>query len=87
MSVNTDVYEKVLTIVRQVARDPAVDPAASFEQLGVGSMELVHIVELVRSECGTDVWIDDAFDAADVASFARLAAGQALRGAGGDSRA
>lgn len=84
---NTDVYEQVLTIVRRVARKPAADPVASFEQLGVGSLELVQIVELVRSECGANVWIDDAFDAADVASFAQLAADRAHTGVDGDVRA
>ncbi|MFE4924857.1 phosphopantetheine-binding protein [Streptomyces sp. NPDC056661] len=66
------VYNRVLEIVRRVLRSGDVDPALDFLDNGASSLALVHIVELVRSECGADVWITDALDALDIESFARL---------------
>ena len=63
-------YEQVLAIVGRVLRLEVVDPAADFFDLGATSMSLVQIVELVRAELGADIWITDAFDAADVDEFA-----------------
>jgi acyl carrier protein len=68
--------ERVLEIVRRVLRGD-VDPALDFFDNGATSLALVHIVELVRTECGADVWLTDAFDATDVASFADHAADHA----------
>ncbi|MFC4856080.1 acyl carrier protein [Actinophytocola glycyrrhizae] len=67
------VHDRVLEIVRRVLRHD-VDPALDFFDNGATSLALVHIVELVRAECGADIWLTDAFDAVDIASFADHAA-------------
>lgn len=70
----TCAYDRVLEIVGQVLRDGAVDPALDFFANGANSLTLLRIVDLVRDECGADIWLADAFEAPDIESFARHAA-------------
>jgi acyl carrier protein len=70
----TRVYDRVFEIVGRVLRDGEVDPALGFFDNGANSLTLIQIVDLVRAECGADIWLADAFDAPDIESFARHAA-------------
>jgi hypothetical protein len=67
------VYDRVFEIVGRVLRSGEVDPALDFVDNGANSLAMVQIVELVRTECGAEIWLADAFDAPDLASFARRA--------------
>lgn len=68
------VYDRVFEIVGRVLRCGAIEPALDFFDHGANSLAVVQIVELVRAECGADVWLVDAFDAPDIDSFARQVA-------------
>lgn len=65
------VYDRVFEIVERVLRCGEIEPALDFFDHGANSLAVVQIVELVRAECGADIWLTDAFDAPDVESFAQ----------------
>jgi acyl carrier protein len=68
------VYDRVFEIVGRVLRCGAIEPALDFFDHGANSLAVVQIVELVRVECGVDIWLADAFDAPDIESFAQQVA-------------
>lgn len=78
-----EIQDQVFAIVKRVLRVDDVPPNVDFFDLGAGSLPIIQIVDLVRKECDSDVWITDAFDAPDVASFAALAATRVRTSANG----
>ncbi|WP_236792410.1 acyl carrier protein [Amycolatopsis sp. GM8] len=69
----TSVRNQVLAIVKRVLKREEIPENVDFFDLGASSLAVIQIVELVRKECDSEVWITDAFDAADIAAFAELA--------------
>lgn len=62
--------EHVFTIIKRVLQRDDIPPNVDLLDLDASSLEIIQIVELVRTECDSDVWITDAFDAPDIGSFA-----------------
>jgi acyl carrier protein len=68
-------YDSIIAVVQRVLRVQDLDVRSDFFDLGASSLAIMQIVDLVRSECDTDVSVTDAFDAPDIESFALTAVG------------
>ena len=62
--------EHVFAIIRRVLQRDEIPPNVDLLDLDATSLEIIQIVELVRKECDSEIWITDAFDAPDIDSFA-----------------
>ncbi len=77
MDVESEVYDRIISIVSRVVRVVrvnTVDEGSSFFDLGVSSLALIQIVTLIQEERGIQVDILSAVEAPSVASFVRAAA-------------
>lgn len=70
------VRDQVFAIVKRVLKRDDVPENVDLFDVGASSLAIIQIVELVRRECDSDVWITDAFDAPDIGAFADLAVGR-----------
>jgi len=68
--VSNPTREHVFTIIKRVLRRDEISLNVDLLDLDASSLEIIQIVELVRKECDSEVWITDAFDAPDIDSFA-----------------
>jgi acyl carrier protein len=80
--VSTSVRDQVFAIVKRVLTHGEVAENVDFFDLGASSLEIIQIVDLVRKECGSDVWITEAFDAPDIGAFADYAVERVRSGTG-----
>jgi acyl carrier protein len=68
--VSNPIREHVFTIIKRVLQRDDISSNVDFFDLEATSLAIIQIVELVRKECDSEIWITDAFDAADIDAFA-----------------